>query len=191
MKKEIKPEDINIKKLIKDYSELYSLFEILQEGKSSIFPTGDQKTGVIAEYYAKCYIEKYLAKPETVFYAKTNKPYDIEYQTKSGDTIKVQVKAVSAHSKSRRIAPINVNKVDGKPFDYLYLIDLNVNFIPIGFYINTYDSIEKVLLNKKDDRTKLSGTEMKGQSLGVKSKSGSVLLNFRENQIKELLQAIK
>lgn len=172
---------MDIKTLINEYARLYKDFEEKQDGK--ILPGGDQKTGVIAEYYAKCYIEKVIG-VEAV-YANAGKSYDLHY-TFNDIKFKVQVKAVSAHSKTRIIAPLNLTKNENNnTFDYLYLISLDENFKPDGFYINTYESIIKKLEKKNDTRTKIQGATMQG-----KNKNGYWLFDFGNNEKDKLNDAI-
>jgi hypothetical protein len=170
-----------IKKIIEKYASIYSEFEALQ--KKSILPGGDQKTGVIAEYYAKCYIENHLNLKAN--YAKPGDSHDVSYRNNDNKKIKIQVKCVSAHSKTRIIAPLSLKNEKGlKAFDFLYLIDLNENFIPIAFYINTYGSISK----KADGKKKLSSSKMKELN-NIKSK-GSDYYDFKTNHVLDLLSAI-
>ncbi|MCF8465118.1 MAG: hypothetical protein K9G41_09760 [Flavobacteriales bacterium] len=198
----------DISKLIKDYASVYTRFEKLQEGENedSELPGGDQKTGVIAEYYAKLYIEQTVGKGQSIGYEQPGAPHDIQY-TEEGrkDPVKVQVKAVSAHSKTRTISPIKLKYKTGskmaKSFDKLYLISLDENFVPDGFWINDYEEIEqKVLINKtkasnKDEskRWKIEGAFMKGESkLHSRKSIGSIkYLNFKNDMKAELIEAIK
>ncbi|MBL0202403.1 MAG: hypothetical protein IPP81_20275 [Chitinophagaceae bacterium] len=178
----------HIKELIESYAEVYTAFEKLQSVDNRIFPSGDQKTGVIAEYYAKCYIDHTFRVISD--YADPGESHDLSY-TKNGKKIKVQVKAVSAHSQTRTIAPLNLKLIDRKaPFDYLYLISLNEYFIPVGFYINTYIKIRKRLEQRADIRERILGATMKGESLNSKEKAGHWLFNFSDNKVKELSKII-
>src|SRR5690554_5116076 len=90
-----------IQDLIQKYAEIYQRFEDFQ--KTDLLPSGDQKTGVIGEYYAHCY---YQSKPgvKSVEYAKSGEAFDLLLKLESGAEKRIQVKCVSAHSKSRRIA---------------------------------------------------------------------------------------
>lgn len=171
-----------INSLIANYANIYASFEKLQ--KTGKLSTGDQKTGVIAEYYAKCYID-------TTFnvnaeYAKPGECYDVSY-TYKGKHIRVQVKGVSAHSKTRIIAPLNIELDNGKAsFDHLYLISLDEDFKPDGFYINTYEEIKKKMKDKNDNRKKIQGASMQG-----KNKKGYWLFDFSKNISNEMNKAIK
>lgn len=168
--------------LIQQYAKVYQDFETLQKGEYAPLSKGDQKTGVIAEYYAKCYIESQLG--IVANYAKSGKSYDLEYGN-SGKKTRIQVKGVSAHSTSRTIAPLSLLDKDGEPsFDELYLIDMDKCFIPIAFYINKYETIK----NKVDkNKIRITGTKMQ---IINKPKSGSAVYDFNENKINDLLVAL-
>lgn len=170
--------DIEIIQLIQKYSEIYSGFENLQKRK--ILSGGDQKTGVIGEYYVKTYLErKYTGKITECNYANPGQPFDISYKLNKR-LYKVQVKTISDHSETRTIAQLNLDK---RPFDHLYLLSLNNDFKPNRLYICTYDSIKRKLDARKDDRTILKGTIMIGNG-----KKGSWMYDFdnREDMIEEM-----
>lgn len=172
-----------IKELVVKYAEVYKSFEKLQE--SGVLPGGDQKTGVIAEFYAQCYIE-HTFQVQAKF-AIAGSKHDISYSHDNRE-IKVQVKGVSAHSQTRTIAPLNLEISDNEiPFDYLYLISLNEDFMPNGFYINTFEDLVK----KANGKTKVLGSTMKGSSNRSGMKNGSEIYNFSQNKIDLLLEAIK
>lgn len=166
--------------LINDYADVYQRFEDLQE--EGDLSNGDQKTGVIAEFYAQCYIETNLKKDVT--YADPGEPYDLKYTSSNGEIVKVQVKGVSGNSKSRTIAPLNLKD---KPFDYLYLIDMDKCFKPVAFYINTFDEIK--IYFKDDKRDRIVGTKMK--ELNSDYTTGSKCYNWSKNQKEDLLKAIE
>jgi hypothetical protein len=171
--------------IIKDYANVYKEFESLQSGASPIFSNGDQKTGVIAEYYAKCHIEKNITNLESVNYAETGASHDIDYKLNgSKKTIKVQVKGVSAHSKTRIIAPLNLKKLNNEnPFDQLYLICLDEDFKLQALYITTYDSIMERLKQQGDKRERIYSSIMRGNSIKSGEKNGSVIYGFDDNRI--------
>src|SRR5690554_8057847 len=129
-----------IQDLIQKYAEIYQRFEDFQ--KTDLLPSGDQKTGVIGEYYAHYY---YQSKPgvKSVEYAKSGEAFDLLLKLESGAEKRIQVKCVSAHSKSRRIATINIDDTEEKPFDEILLVDLDTNFKPIGMYINSFEELKK------------------------------------------------
>lgn len=170
--------------LIKQYADVYKEFERFQKGDNSLLAGGDQKTGVIAEYYAKCYIEKTFN--VVANYANPGESYDLSYQLDNKEIIKVQVKGVSVHSKTRIIAPLNLKILNSNhPFDFLYLISLDENFIPNAFYIDTFVNIRNKLVASNDSRTKIQGAAMKGIN-----KKGYWLFDFNNNQNDKLIEAI-
>jgi hypothetical protein len=164
-----------IQLLIEKYAEVYQEFEKFQTAENQILPGGDQKTGVIAEYYAKCYIDSTF-KVEAK-YAKSGESYDLLFKH-NGNEVKVQVKGVSQFSKTRTIAPLNLTD---NSFDYLYLIELDKQFKPIAFYINSFGELKE----RSDQKFKIVGSKMKDSS--KKGNSGSVLYNFQENQVEKML----
>lgn len=106
--------------IIKLYSEVYFKFENFQKNKDNIFipKTGDQKTGIIGE----ALIFEYLSRQNETglnFGTHSEKGWDIE-----SSKYRYQVKTVSAFSKTKILSPIH------KGWNYLYLIQLNVNFLP-------------------------------------------------------------
>lgn len=122
-----------ILEIIEDYAKTYTAFEEIQkrEGQNILPKYGDQKTGLIGEFYAKLYI---LNKDyKDVEYAASGAPFDISYTNKNSKTVKVQVKtANTGFSKTNTLSPIK------KGWDFLYLISLDKNFKPIGFWIQEY-----------------------------------------------------
>lgn len=181
-----------IKLLISDYALLYKRFEKIQGPENdAMLPVGDQKTGVIGEYYAKCYIEQVFNGGKTISYQPSGSDYDLEYKNKSGDSVKVQVKAVSWHSCTRTISPVKLLDEKGKHlFDELYLISLDENFLPDGFWINDYKLITKRIKEKnKKNKNKIEGSFMKGKSKSKESE-GSGYFDFTNDKVKELREAI-
>ncbi len=175
-----------LSKLIKDYANVYQRFEKFQKRGDNILGGGDQKTGVIAEYYAKCYIEHTVKKIKSIKYAKPGHPHDLVYITNNNKTIKVQVKGVSAHSKTRTIAPLNlIDKQGKKAFDKLFLIALDFDFMPCGFWINTYEAVFKAA----NEKTRLQGTIMRGKNTH-KCFEGSNHFNFKVDKCKKLLEVL-
>lgn len=184
-----------IEELIEAYAKVYKGFEELQkklDDKQNLLPGGDQKTGVIAEYYAKCYIE-HTFKNESAKYADPGAPYDIAYTNTDGKEIRVQVKGVSAHSQTRIIAPLNlkVNEKGERPFDELFLIDLNMEFLPVGFYINSYDEILERTMKSKE---RIVGSTMKEKDDTKNDnpkKKGSVFYDFSNCKVEDMKKALK
>lgn len=86
--------------LIKRYAEVYQEFEELQEQKI-VLAGGDQKTGVTAAYYAKCYIEKCLG--QNASSKNPGSSCDLSFTIIELE-FKIQVKGISGHSITRAIA---------------------------------------------------------------------------------------
>lgn len=182
---------MEIIELIRQYAVLYKEFESKQKD-NIILPKGDQKTGVIGEYYAKCYAET-LACEGTTKFAEPGQVFDLSYKDKGTNAIiKVQVKCVSEHSKTRTIAPLNLKQVGGeKPFDKLYLISLCEEFLPIGFYINSYEEIEKrIKLIKETSNNPLTIDRISGLKMKGKNSKGSRYLDFSDELIGEMLAVL-
>lgn len=178
----------SISKLIKQYAEIYQHFEDFQ--KKGLLPIGDQKTGVIGEYYAHCY---YQSQPgvKSVEYAKSAMAFDLKLTLSSDPEKRIQVKCVSAHSKSRRIAPINIDDSQEKPFDEIILLDLDFAFKPIGMYINSFEELKKRVLSNTTQTKKVIGATMKGvYGETRKHTKGFGIIDWSENRVGELLEVV-
>lgn len=110
---------------IEQYAKAYERLQDLQERESSI-PKGDQKTGSIGEYYAYRYLSSAFPDSELTYGSHSEKGWDIHV---SGVDIKVQVKTVSAYSKTRTISPIHSG------WDVLHIVYVNKALRPEGFWI--------------------------------------------------------
>jgi hypothetical protein len=176
--------DKKIQKLIEDYAAIYSRFEDLQNNID--LAGGDQKTGVIGEYYAKRF---YMSNSDVsnVDYKRPGSIADLSITYKDETQKSVQVKCVSAHSKTRTIAPINLNSSKGKPFDELILIDLDTELKPIAIYINSYERVlNKVKERDKENKTirsRIIGAKMKGKSDKGLISNGSWCIDWSDNMI--------
>lgn len=169
-----------INELICRYARVYSDFEKLQNYEDgSILPIGDQKTGVIGEYYAKCFAETIYP---TIRYANPGEPYDLVVVKNDKIDVRIQVKCVSAHFKTRTIAPLTMLRNGDDAFDELYLISLDKDFLPEGFYIN---SILDLKSRNQGQKTRRIGLKMKGEN-----QIGSSFLDFSQNKVDELRKVI-
>jgi hypothetical protein len=92
-------------------------------------PRGDQKTGVIAEFYARLYAKAVFSNSEFVYGNPSEPVSDIVVKRKSCPALKIQVKAVSAHAELGRISPLHPG------WDQLWLMRLNCDLVPEGFWI--------------------------------------------------------
>lgn len=122
-----------IKHAIKNYAKAYSRLQYWQNNHHAI-PGGDQKTGSIGEYYAYLYLETNNPDADIIYGGHSEKGWDINFVI-NGISTKVQVKTVSQYSKTRTISPIH------KGWDQLYLIYINQDLIPIGFWVIDDNSI--------------------------------------------------
>lgn len=113
---------------IEEYAAVYDKLEKLQHARTSLLPKGDQKTGVIAEFYARLYAESVHPGAELVFGSPSEHVWDIIIRRDSMPDHKIQVKAVSAHSKTSRVSVIHPG------WHELYLIRLDKKLHPIGFW---------------------------------------------------------
>lgn len=168
-----------IKEVIAQYAIAYNKFEGFQGG-SKPFVTGDQKTGVIGEYYAKLYIEYTFN--EKIEYEKMGQAYDLKYN--DGKEVKVQVKTVSLHSTTKVISKIRLaDDICLQLFDKLYLILLDHDFKPIGFWINDFNTL----------RDKVGSVKyLKSRTIEWPNhQKGSSCFDFTDNLIVKLQEAVK
>jgi hypothetical protein len=113
---------------IRTYALAYAAIERLQRCEGALFPIGDQKTGVIAEFYARLFVAKQLPEAKLVYGTASEHAWDIIVRRPSLPDHKIQVKSVSSHSKTSRISPIHCG------WHELYLMRFNEDFFPIGFW---------------------------------------------------------
>ncbi|EGQ8804384.1 TPA: hypothetical protein NJ328_003389 [Vibrio parahaemolyticus] len=156
---------------IKQYAEAYKRLQELQETEPSI-PEGDQKTGSIGEFYSYRYLSIAFPDSQLIYGSHSEKGWDI---CVSGIELKVQVKTVSAYSKTRTISPLH------KGWDVLHIIYVNKALQPEGFWIIEDNSFfgDKSLLTSKKCRHPSNPNLL-----------GSKDIPFGKNRIDELLQAL-
>ena len=87
---------------IDQYAVAYARLERLQRARTQEIPIGDQKTGAIAEFFARIYAKQRFHDAELVFGSASEHAWDIKVILANQPEIKVQVKAVSAHSQTGR-----------------------------------------------------------------------------------------
>ena len=63
---------------ISKYAEAYACLETLQRDEQTHLPIGDQKTGVIAEFYARLYAESIYDRKEVRYGHYSEHVWDIE-----------------------------------------------------------------------------------------------------------------
>lgn len=129
----------NYKKIfdaIKIYSKAYEELEKIQDEEDKkqdekIIPKGDQKTGVIGEFYAMLYArQKYSDK--TVKLASMGSPFDITVGEEK-EIIQIQVKTISEYAKKKTTTLKGYVDKDNTEF-ILYLIYLDKTFKPTMFW---------------------------------------------------------
>ncbi len=118
-----------IEAAILKYVEAYATLESLQRN-SYLLPGGDQKTGVVGEYYATLFALGSFPTACIELAFNSQKAWDIRVDDKF--EIKIQVKTISEFSKTGKISTI---KADG--WDILYIIHLDHKFLPNGFWVVT------------------------------------------------------
>jgi hypothetical protein len=115
--------------VVKQYAEVYKHFEDIQKDKAFDFvpETGDQKTGLIGEAFIYEYLKR-QGFPDIEFGGPSQVGWDIRYpfDLALNHEVLVQVKTVSAYSKTKTISPIHL--VPG--YCELFLVSLNKQFIP-------------------------------------------------------------
>lgn len=114
---------------IREYARVYALLEGLQRREGALLPVGDQKTGVIAEFYARLYSESHFPGAQLVYGTPSEHAWDITVRRIGQPDHKIQVKAVSAHSTTSRISPIHPG------WHELYLMRLDRTLWPEGFWV--------------------------------------------------------
>jgi hypothetical protein len=103
--------------------------EKLQRSKDSLLPVGDQKTGVIAEFYGRLYAQQQYPEAVLVYGTPSERAWDIIVRRKNQTDHKIQVKAVSAYSETSRVSIIHPG------WHELYLIRLDKMLWPEGFWV--------------------------------------------------------
>jgi hypothetical protein len=163
---------IEILQSVARYAEAYAEIQSIQE-ESPLIPEGDQKTGCIGELYGYLYLAHANPGTTLTYGSHSEKGWDIE--CKSDRTSKrIQIKTVSAFSKTRTISPIHYG------WDELFIIYLDRNLAPTGFWIITDTSI--VAHGEVRKGCKCRDPEKAG--------TGSPTLPFGENRIADLHNAI-
>jgi hypothetical protein len=114
---------------IEVYAAAYLKLEELQLAYQMELPRGDQKTGVIAEFFARTYARSRFRNAKLNFGKTSQHAWDIHVVLKPILDLRIQVKAVSAHSSTRRISPIHPG------WGELWLMSLDHRFLPEAFWI--------------------------------------------------------
>jgi len=161
--------------VIARYADTYCEMERLQ-GEGAPLQTGDQKTGVIAEFYGRLYVESQYPRPGyEVSYAAQGEAWDIEVRRRGRLVRKIQVKGVSAHADYDRVSAIHPGWND------LYLLRLDHKLQPEGFWVIDATSVNWA-------RRKLKHRTMPKHD---KPESGSAEFHDREPKLDELLAILR
>lgn len=178
---------------INDYAKAYNRFEWLQNS-TKLIPKGDQKTGVIGEYYGLLYarsLETYKNYEVNICENHSNPDYDIEICKKKSTKIKpeitIQVKTISSYSKTRTTTKIK----DQSKINFIYLFELNIRLDVEKFWV--------IDLAKKTNEIMPKRIVIKGKSFDVffneiSNKKGSNIFRDKEfvedktDEIKKLLK---
>ena len=137
---EIEPQISKVWRAIKSYAAAYRTLEKLQPDQpnnpgQSLLKKGDQKTGVIGEFYVYLYLK--ARHPDSSVQYKGHSEGGIDI---SIDGHAVEVKTVSAYSDKRGISPIHRRKTgNGCGLDVqLFVVYLNEGFEParVWFFEN-------------------------------------------------------
>jgi hypothetical protein len=113
---------------IERYAEAYAVLEKLQRQMVEHIPRGDQKTGVIAEFFARIYAGRRFSNSRLEFGSTSERAWDFKVHLSASIVTKVQVKAVSEHSETSRISPIHSG------WDELWLMRLDGKLLPAGLW---------------------------------------------------------
>lgn len=103
--------------------------EQIQRTRTEEIPIGDQKTGVIGEFFARIYAKHRFPKAAFEFGSPSEHAWDIKVLQPTQKEIKIQVKTVSAHSQTSRVSPIHPG------WHQLWLMRLDEHFRPQALWI--------------------------------------------------------
>lgn len=156
-------DSVIIDKAVFAYAKAYAkLWKVIQENPLK-FPRNGISCGLIAEHYAKMYLEHMHQESSVRFGAANEKGWDIEVVTKNEGSIKYQVKSVSVFNKSR----VTTELVRG--FDKLIVLGLGDDFFPHQAYLFNDASIF------------WSKNKTKRLTLPDQQKPGSAIFKLSEN----------
>ena len=174
--------------VVKNYAKAYKKLEDIQKDKAYDFvpEIGDQKTGVIGEAFIFEYLKR-EGHPYLEFGHASQTGWDIKYPfgLAPNNVVLVQVKTVSAFSKTKKISPIHL----APDYCELYLVSLNDNLIPDNIWKPKGYSQSKVKI--RNNKEVVIGTRLpKNEQDTASGFTGieSVFENFKK-MFPELYQA--
>jgi hypothetical protein len=161
--------------VIARYAVAYNEFENIQgDNATAPFAKGDQKTGVIAEYYGKLFAQREHPNAKVSYAGHSTNGFDLLVQEPGSADRRIQVKAVSAHSVTGRVSPIHSG------WTHLYLIRLDKGFQPVGFWVMTLGSFRSAQFPLLHRTMPEDG----------KPRSGSVEFSGRVSRLSELREVL-
>ncbi len=161
---DLRKEAAEIQQVILSYALAYQALQNWQEKSPVLIPPGDQKTGCIGEFYVYLYLSDQFPDSTLTYGNHSQKGWDIELSNPTAVDFKIQVKTVSAYSKTRTISPIH------RGWDQLHVVYLNKMLEPEGFWIVrdiALDGGETSLKGRKCPKPGKAGTGSKGIDFGV------------------------
>ncbi len=140
---------------IAEYAVAYKRLEDIQRAQPDALPRGDQKTGVIAEFFGRLYAKSRFTDARLEYGSTSEHAWDIKVVQPDESILKVQIKAVSAHSEKSRVSVIHPG------WDELWLMRLDLNLLPEAFW--TFRASEtawsaKTMKSKTMPQPGISGT---------------------------------
>lgn len=165
---------IRILQAISTYAQAYKQLEVVQRANPALLPRGDQKTGVIAEFYGRLYAAERFAPAKPEFGSTSEHAWDIKVQQPNGAIIKIQIKAVSAHAEKSRISTIHPG------WDELWLMRLTEEMLPEAFWIYKKNNCPWAVSIQKSKTMPQLG----------KPGTGSIELRNGEDRLTDLLAAL-
>ena len=146
---------------IRAYAQAYASFQQLQDDHPDYLPVGDQKTGVVGEFFGLLYARSIYPSAQVTYSTNPSETgWDLNV---SGDNavqdLTIQVKAVSRYSKTRAISPVFPG------WDHLYLVYLGYDLMPEGFWVVSDSNIFRgrpslTALRMRDPREPQSGSRL-------------------------------
>ena len=162
------PEVLNV---IERYASAYRALQELQDNNPDLLAVGDQKTGVIGEFYALLYLKhRYPSAAITYSENPSQTGWDIKVVPHDyTEPLTIQVKTVSDYSSNRTITPISPG------WNELYCLFLDRDLRPTGFWVI-------------DDDSFLAGETRTGLRMRHPNNlaSGSADIPFGDNRVGEL-----
>jgi hypothetical protein len=161
---------------INAYAAAYAELQKLQDENPDHLAVGDQKTGVVGEFFGLLYARSIYPSAKISYSPDPSQTgWDLSVCGKrSRRDVKIQVKTVSGYSKKRTITPLFPD------WDHLYLVYLGRCLMPQGFWIVTDNNIFR-------GRSVLIGLKMRKPG---NSQSGSRSIPWGEDRVADLMAVV-